>query len=97
MDELENLRLKITEVTMEILKLVKKRLELARQIGRIKAWRGLPIKDKNAENKLLSRVLKTCEDLKIPPELGEELTRLLIKYSVKIQEHDKVSSANPTI
>ena len=86
MEELETLRLKISEITTEILRLVKRRLELAREVGKIKALKGIPIKDENAERRLLSSVRKACEDLRIFPELGEELTRLLIKYSIKIQE-----------
>jgi chorismate mutase len=86
LDELETLRLRVSEITIQILKLVKKRQELTREIGRIKALKGLPIKDVEAERRLLSTVRKTCEDLKIFPELGEELTKLLIKYSIKIQE-----------
>lgn len=86
MDELESLRLKINEVTVDIFKLIKKRLELAREIGRIKALKGLPIRDEEAERRLLSTVRKTCEDLKIFPELGEAVAKLLIKYSIRVQE-----------
>ncbi|WXG40488.1 MAG: chorismate mutase [Candidatus Freyarchaeum deiterrae] len=86
MDELETLRLRVGEITTEILKLIKKRLELAKAIGRLKTLRGLPIKDDEAERRLLVNVRKTCEELKIFPELGEELTNLLIKYSIKIQK-----------
>ncbi len=86
MEELETLRLKISEITIKILELIKKRLELAKEVGKIKAAEGIPIKDEDAERKILYDVLKACEDLKIFPELGEELTKLLIKYSIKIQE-----------
>jgi len=86
LDELETLRLKINEITVDIFRLIKKRLELARAIGRIKALKGLPIKDEEAERRLLSTVRKTCEDLRIFPELGEALAKLLIKYSIKVQE-----------
>lgn len=86
MDELETLRLQINEVTVDIFRLIKKRLELARSIGRIKALKGLPIKDEEAERRLLYTVRKTCEDLKIFPEFGEALAKLLIKYSIKVQE-----------
>ncbi len=93
MEDLEALRLEIVDVTIEILKLVKKRLELAREAKRIKALKGLPIKDEYAERRLLSKVRETCEELNIFPELGEELTKLLIKYSIKIQEEDKQSGS----
>ncbi|MGQ9720289.1 MAG: chorismate mutase [Candidatus Jordarchaeum sp.] len=89
MEELENLRLKISEITFEILRLVKKRLELAREIGKIKSLKGIPIRNENAEMRILYQVQKVCEDLEIYPELGEELTKLLIKYSVKIQEENE--------
>jgi aspartate aminotransferase len=88
LEEIEALRLKINEITIEILLLVKKRLEIAREIGKVKALKGIQIKDEDAEKRLLSNVQKTCEDLNIFPELGEELTKLLIKYSIKIQERD---------
>lgn len=93
MEDLEALRLEIVDVTIEILKLVKKRLELAREAKRIKALKGLPIKDESAERRLLSKVRETCEELNIFPELGEELTKLLIKYSIKIQEEDEQSGS----
>lgn len=89
MEELENLRLKISEITFEILRLVKKRLELAREIGKIKSLKGIPIRNENAEMRILYQVQKVCKDLEIYPELGEELTKLLIKYSVKIQEENE--------
>ncbi len=93
MEELEALRLKIVDVTIEILKLVKERLDLAREVKRVKALKGLPIKDEYAERRLLYKVRETCDELNIFPELGEELTQLLIKYSIKIQEEEKQPSS----
>src|SRR5690606_28100994 len=66
--------------------LVARRLELARQIGKLKLDSGLPIKDYKVEKDVISRAATKARELGIYAQLGEELARLLIRYAVTAQD-----------
>jgi chorismate mutase len=65
MREIKELRGDIDEVDKGILRLLEKRVKIAKKIGAIKRRRGLPIKDHSREEELVSEVTsKTSLDQK---------------------------------
>lgn len=84
-EELENLRCEIRKITLEIVKLVHKRNELARKIGIIKISKGLPIKDEAIEEKLKSYIEEICDKEEIPINLCLEVLDFLIIKAIEIQ------------
>lgn len=83
--ELEDLRSEIDRIDSEILKLVQKRLEIAREIAAIKAKRGLEVTDTVREKAVLESWLRRARSLNIPEDLAREMAELLMRYSRAIQ------------
>ena len=86
---LSSLRVEIAKNDEDITKLVKKRNELARDIGAIKRQLKLPVRDYKVEKEVIQRFHKNCKKLGLDSELGEELAKLLIRYSIKAQLEDE--------
>ena len=84
-DVLEKLRGGIREVDYQILKLVKKRLQLAREIGEIKRKRGLPVVDSSVEETVIERALMWGRKLDLDQSFTTKLVDLLITEAVRVQ------------
>lgn len=61
--ELKELRAQIDAIDDELLALLVRRLEIAREVGALKAARGLPVRDAAREAELLNRM-----EMAAPPE-----------------------------
>lgn len=86
MDELEKLREEIREVTAEIMKNVKKRIEIAKQIGTIKERKGLDIYDERAEEELRKSMTHLCSQIGLESDIGIRLLNVLLNESEKVQK-----------
>ena len=93
MDELEKLRGDIREVTAEIMRYVKKRMEIARQIGEIKNHRGLDIVDEKTEEELRKSIMQLCAQIGLDIDVGIRLLNVLINESEKVQLKEKTPTA----
>ncbi|MEM1659133.1 MAG: chorismate mutase [Candidatus Jordarchaeales archaeon] len=85
MGEIEELREKIMEATVDVLKAVKRRIEYVEALGKVKRERGLPIRDPEAEKRLIVRVREEGVKMGLDPDFCEKLVRMLIEYSVVVQ------------
>ena len=92
--ELERLRDEIARVTLEIFRLCKRRIELARKIATVKMKEGLPIEDLKVERNLKRRVLEFCRGSGIEDEFCIGLLDLLIRESKRVQE-EEIGSGSP--
>lgn len=68
------------------MELVAKRLDQAREIGRLKSAHRLPIRDFSVEAEVRRRVEQDCRRLGIEPRIGDEITQILIESAVKVQD-----------
>lgn len=93
MDELEKLRGDIREITAEIMKYVKKRMEIARQIGEIKNKRGLDIVDEKTEEELRKSIMQLCAQIGLDIDVGIRLLNVLLNESEKVQLKEKTPTA----
>lgn len=84
--ELEDLRNKIDALDEELLKLLGKRLEVVKEIGRYKKANGLELRDDERFKDLLAGRLKQAENLELPKELVGELYELIHGYALEIEK-----------
>lgn len=93
---LKGLRVEVARTDEQIMKLIARRLDLARRVGEIKLKAGLPIQDYNVEKTVLERNLRRARELELPLEIAEEVTRTLIHYAVQVQdEHHRLATHRP--
>ncbi len=84
MEQIEKLRNRIDGIDRKILKLIEKRADLAKNIGRIKKRNGLKISDSEREREVIENVLSSSN---IDKDFLKKLFRLIIKYC-KDEEKD---------
>jgi len=93
MDGLEQLRGEMREVTAEIMKHVKNRMEIAKKIGEVKNKRGLDVVDEKAEEELRAFIMKLCSQIGLEQEIGARLLNILLNESARIQTKKKTPTA----
>lgn len=89
MTDIENLRNQIGEITLEMIKLLKKRTQISKEIGIIKTNQGLGITDENREKSLRKKVLDLCNEIGLEEDLGARFLNFLLNESVKVQGPQK--------
>ena len=73
MSDIEEHRKKIEEITLEMIKLLKTRTDIAKQIGDAKANLGMTVTDEEREDALRTQVTKLCKEI----DLDQLLNRWL--------------------
>ncbi len=84
-DDLQALRDELGRITLEILRLVARRREVAERIGEVKERMGISLLDRSAEARLRARVLEECRRLGLGEELGVRLLNILVENSLEAQ------------
>jgi aspartate aminotransferase len=77
------------EITLEMIKLLKNRMEVSKQIGAIKKEKGLSVTDEDRERSLRTKVLSLCKELGINETSGARFLNFLLNESVKVQSSPK--------
>jgi aspartate aminotransferase len=94
--EIEELRADIAQTTKEIIRLVGRRNDLARQVGRLKTRGLLPAEDDAVEDSLLMEVAEECDRAGVDTSAGLKILGLLISESKKAQGlHQRASGPSP--
>jgi chorismate mutase len=83
------LRKDIRKTDKKIVQLVSKRISTAKEIGKIKRKRKLPVRDFKVEKEVVYGFHKNCGEMGLETPLGEEIAKILIKYSIKAQLEDE--------
>lgn len=91
MPELDNLRDKIDEITLEMIRLLKKRTEIAKQIGTIKKDLDLSVTDEKREENLRAKVVSLCSEIGISEALGTRFLNFLLNESIKVQSTNQLT------
>jgi len=84
-DSLDELRKRIEAVTLEIFSLSGERVQLAKQVGGIKARRGIPVENVEVEQKLTEKVLEHCRRLGLDEDFCLVLLQVLLEESKRVQ------------
>jgi len=89
MSDIEEHRKKIEEVTLEMIKLLKTRTDIAKQIGDTKASLGMTVTDEEREDALRKQVTKLCKEIDLDQSTALKFLNLLLNESVKVQSDGK--------
>jgi len=89
MSDIEEHRKKIEEVTLEMIKLLKTRTGIAKQIGDAKASLGMTVTDEEREDALRTQVAKLCKEIDLDQSTASKFLNLLLNESVKVQSDKK--------
>ena len=94
-EEIDRLREEIRALDKALVDLTAKRLQLARRIGELKQEVKQPIRNYVVEAEAIRLVREAAQRLGVRPELAEELLKLEIAESLRVQEKDRVQRARP--
>ena len=89
MSDIEEHRKKIEEITLEMIKLLKTRTDIAKQIGDTKASLGMTVTDEEREDALRTQVAKLCKEIDLDQSTALKFLNLLLNESVKVQSDNK--------
>ena len=89
MSEINNLRNKIDEITIEMIKMLKIRTEISKEIGEIKKSTGRGIADESREANLRTKVITLCNQLNFDESIATKFLNFLLSESIKIQTKNK--------
>ncbi|MBS7623536.1 chorismate mutase [Candidatus Bathyarchaeota archaeon] len=86
MERLTYLRKQIDEVDRQILDLLRRRLTIAEEIGRVKVENRLPTRDEEREREVLERAASKAEADGIDPEPVRRIFTEIIRLSTEAQK-----------
>jgi len=89
MSDIEEHRKKIEEITLEMIKLLKTRTDIAKQIGDDKASLGMTVTDEEREDALRNQVAKLCKEIDLDQSTALKFLNFLFNESVKVQSDSK--------
>jgi len=89
MSDIEEHRKKIEEITLEMIKLLKTRTDIAKQIGDAKASLGMTVTDEEREDALRSHVTKLSKEIDLDQSTALKFLNFLFNESVKVQSDNK--------
>ncbi len=95
-DELESNRKEVRAITLAIMELVKKRVELVKKIGNIKHKYNLDIIDTHAEEELRNSVIKFSNDIGLDKRIALRLLNVLLDESRRLQAKEVKDNITPT-
>jgi len=84
--EVDELRRQIMDATLDVLKAIRRRVELVERLGEVKRRMGVPLRDLDVEKTVVLRVREEAERMGLDPEFCGKIAEMLIEYSVKVQE-----------
>ena len=89
MSEINDLRNKMDEITLEMVKLLKARTDVAKEIGEVKKSIGKGVTDELREDNLRDKVISLCIDLKLDESIATKFLNFLLNESIKVQSSNK--------
>ncbi|MEW5747855.1 MAG: prephenate dehydrogenase/arogenate dehydrogenase family protein [Candidatus Thermoplasmatota archaeon] len=87
-DELEALRAEVDRIDAELIRLISKRADVAREIGLTKRKDGLKVRDPARERKVVEKMARLAASAGADKRLAKEAARLLIADAVAVQRQE---------
>jgi len=89
MSDINNLRNKMDEVTLEMIKLLKTRTDIAKEIGEVKKNIGKVVTDELREDNLRAKVISLCKNIGLDEAIATRYLNFLLNESIKVQTTNK--------
>ena len=89
MSDIDALRNEMENVTLEMIKLLKTRTEIAKEIGQVKKTIGKGVTDESRENDLREKVISLSNEISLDETIATKFFNFLINESIKVQSSDK--------
>ena len=89
MSDIEKLRDKINKITFDMIRLLKERNDVAKEIGSLKNNLGLGVTNEERENQLRTKVLSLCKEIGLDEKTASTFLNLLLNESIKVQSTNK--------
>jgi len=96
MEDIEALRNKMDRVTLELVRLLKQRTDVARQIGEVKKTSGRGVTDEAREGSLRRKVIDLAAEIGLEEGTAARFLNFLINESVRTQSAYKQSAGGQT-
>jgi len=77
------------EITIEMIKMLKIRTDISKEIGEIKKNIGKGVTDESRENNLRAKVITLCTELNFEESIATKFLNFLLNESIKVQTKDK--------
>ncbi|MEM4177507.1 MAG: chorismate mutase [Nitrososphaeria archaeon] len=84
-EDINALRERIDYIDEEIVKLLAERVKVAKDIGRLKKEKGLPIVDSQRENEVYTRAIRLALENGLSPEDCENIFKVIVQMCRKVQ------------
>ena len=78
MSEIDELRKKMETITLEMIKLLEARTDIAEKIGKIKNDLGISVTDESREVELREKIIAECKTLKLDENIGTRFLNFLL-------------------
>jgi aspartate aminotransferase len=89
MSDINDLRNRMDTVTLEMIKLLKTRTDIAKEIGEVKKNIGKGITDEEREGNLRGKVINTSKEIGLDETLAVKFLNFLLNESIKVQSENK--------
>ena len=89
MSDIDALRNEMENVTLEMIKLLQTRTEIAKEIGHVKKTIGKGVTDESRENDLREKVISLSNEIGLDETISTKFFNFLINESIKVQSSDK--------
>jgi aspartate aminotransferase len=89
MSDINELRSKMDEITIEMIKMLEKRTEISKKIGEIKKNTGKVVTDESREDNLRIKIISLCKELNFDETIATKFLNFLLNESVKVQSNNK--------
>ena len=89
MSDINDLRNRMDSVTLEMIKLLKTRTDIAKEIGEVKKNIGKGITDEEREGNLRGKVINTSKEIGLDETLAVKFLNFLLNESIKVQSENK--------
>ncbi len=89
MSDINELRRKMDEITIEMIKMLKIRTGISKEIGEIKKNTGKVVTDESREDSLRIKIISLCKELNFDETIATKFLNFLLNESVKVQYSNK--------
>jgi len=89
MSDINELRNRMNKITLEMVRLLKNRTDISKEIGEIKKNIGKGVTDEPREDNLRNKVISLCNEIGFDESIATKFLNFLLNESIKVQSINK--------